>query len=102
VSDQRDRVDSLEAGRIAREMINPSARSRDRQAGPSSAGNPSRRAIAATAATCPCGSERVMVQAAAAGTITRPFNVASITAIVSAGSLDRLAKVSWRTLLPSR
>jgi cytochrome d ubiquinol oxidase subunit II len=31
-----------------------------------------------------------------------PFSVASIAAITSAGSLDRLARVSWRTFLPSR
>nr|VTP03866.1 hypothetical protein BIN_B_05288 [Mycobacterium riyadhense] len=101
-SAHRDSVDSLEAGRITREIINPSTRSRDRQAGPNRPGNPNRRAIAATAATCPCGSERVMVHAASAGTSACPFSVASIASIASAGSLDRLARVSWRTFLPSR
>ena len=41
-------------------MISARTISRLRPAGPSSAGRPSWRAIAATAATCPCGSDRVI------------------------------------------
>ena len=95
-------MDSFDPGRTTREMISPSARSRDRHAGPSSAGKPSARAIAATAATCPCGSERMMVHTDSAGTNVWPFSAASTVAITSVGSLDRLARVSWRTFLPSR
>ena len=60
------------------------------------------RAIAATAATWPCGSEPPMRHTASAGTSVWPFRLASITVIVSAGRLDRLANVSWRTFVPSR
>ena len=31
-----------------------------------------------------------------------PFSLASIPLITSAGNVDRFARVSWRTLLPSR
>ena len=55
------RVDSLEAGWTTREMISARARSRAWPAGPSRAGRPSSRAMACTAATWPCGSDRVMV-----------------------------------------
>ena len=89
-------------GRTTREMINSSARSRARHGGPSSAGNPNWWAIAATAATCPCGSDRVIANSLPAGDSVWPFSVASIALITSAGSLDRLARVSWRTFLPSR
>ncbi|BBX97446.1 hypothetical protein MLAC_39940 [Mycobacterium lacus] len=92
----------MDAGRITREMINANTTSRDRQAGPSSAGNPSRCAIADTAATCPCGSERVLVNSLPAGIRACPFSVASSAVIEAAGSIDRLATVSFRTLAPSR
>ena len=96
------RVDSFEAGLTTREMISARARSRCRPAGPSSAGRPSLAAIACTAATCPCGTDRVMVTASPAGTSRWPFKVASTAAAASAGSADRLASVSCRTLPPSR
>ena len=54
-------VDSFEPGRTTRETISATTMSRARHAGPSSAGKPSFRAIAATAATCPCGSDRTML-----------------------------------------
>ena len=76
--------------------------SRARHAGPSSAGRPSWRAIAATAATCPCGSDRAMVNSLPAGTSVWPFSVASIASTASGGSIDRLATVSLRTAGPSR
>ena len=60
VSAHHDSVERLERGRTTREMINPNTRSRDRHRGPNSAGNPSVRAIAPTAATCPWGSERLI------------------------------------------
>ena len=59
-SPHQARVDSFEPGVTTREMIRARARSRCRPAGPSSAGRPSLRAIACTAATCPCGSDRAM------------------------------------------
>ena len=95
-------VDSLEAGATTREMTSPSARSRCGQAGPGSAGRPSLAAIACTAATCPCGSDRVILTASAAGTRAVPFSAASIASTVCAGSPDRFASVLWRTLPPSR
>jgi hypothetical protein len=102
VSAHPDNVERLLAGSITREMINPSARSRDRHAGPNNADRPSWRAIAITAATCPWGSARVVVNSEPAATNLWPLSVASIAAIVSAGSIDRFATVSVRTLAPSR
>ena len=102
VSAHHARVASSDAGATTREMTSASARSRSAQAGPSSPGRPSFTAMAWTAATCPCGSEAVMVTACPAGTSRSPFKVASIAATVSAGSPDRLARVSCRTLPPSR
>jgi len=60
-------VASLDAGATTQEMIKPSARSRSAQAGPSRSAMPSLTAIASTAATCPCGSDRVIVIARPAG-----------------------------------
>ncbi len=65
-------------------------------------GQPSLAAMACTAATCPCGAEAVIVTACPAGTSRSPFKVASIADTASAGSADRFASVSCRTLLPSR
>ena len=95
-------MDSLEPGATTREMTSASARFRWRPAGPSSAGSPSLAAIACTAATCPCGTERVIRAARPAGTSRSPFKVASTAAAASAGSADRFASVSCRTLPPSR
>ena len=102
VSFHQVRVDSLEPGRTTREMISARARSRARPAGPSSAGRPSVTAVACTAATCPCGAEAVILTACPAGTSRSPFKVASIADTASAGSADRFASVSCRTLPPSR
>ena len=95
-------MDSFEPGRITRETISAITMSRDRHAGPSSAGRPSWCAIAATAATCPCGSDRVIVTASPTGTSRVPFRVASIASTASGGSIDRFATVSLRTVSPSR
>ena len=89
-------------GWTTREMISARARSRWRPAGPSSAGRPSFSAMACTAATWPCGSDRVMVTASAAGTSCWPFSPASIRSMTWPGSADRLATVSFLTLPPSR
>ena len=102
VSSHQVRVDSFEPGRTTREMIRARARSRGRPAGPSSAGRPSSRAMACTAATCPCGSDPAMVTASAAGTSCWPFSPASIRSMTWSGSADRLATVSFLTLPPSR
>ncbi len=95
-------MDSFEPGLTTREMTSARARSRARPAGPSSAGSPSFAAMACTAATCPCGTDPVMVTACPAGTSRSPFKVASTAATVSAGSADRFASVSCRTLPLSR
>ncbi len=102
VSAHQARADSFEAGRATREMISASARSRSAQAGPSSAGSPSFTAIACTAATCPCGTDAVIVTACPAGTSGVPFSAASIASTMLAGSPDRFASVSCRTWAPSR
>ena len=102
VSAHQVKVDSLDAGATTREMTRASVRSRSGQAGPSSAGSPSLTAMAWTAATCPCGSDRRIVTAWAAGTRAAPFSTASIESTVCSGSPDRFASVSWRTLPSSR
>ena len=79
------RVASFDPGAITRDTINAHARSRSRPAGPSSAGSPSALACAQTAATCPCGSDLVIVAAAEAGTNGSPFKEPEITSINSAG-----------------
>ena len=95
-------MDSFEPGDTTLEMTRARARSRGPAAGPSRAGSPSFTAMACTAATCPCGSDPVMATACPAGTSRSPFNVASIAATASAGSADKFASVSCRTLPPSR
>ena len=102
VSGHQASVDSFGLGRSTREMISARTISRLLPAGPSSAGRPSWRAIAATAATCPCGSDRVIANSLPAGTSVWPFRVASIASTASGGSIDRLATVSLRTAVPSR
>ena len=58
--------------------------------------------MACAAATCPCGSDRRIVTARAAGTSAVPFSAASIESVTASGSPDRLASVSCLTLAPSR
>nr|VTO96600.1 hypothetical protein BIN_B_01667 [Mycobacterium riyadhense] len=95
-------MDSFDLGRTTREMINASTISRARHGGPSTAASSSLRAIAATAATSPCGSDRDLLNSEPAGTSVWPFSVASIASTACGGSIDRLATVSLRTLAPSR
>ena len=102
VSGHQASVDSFEPGRITRETISATTMSRARHRGPSSVGRPNWRAIAATAATCPCGSDRTMLNSLPAATSVCPFSVASSAVTASAGSLDKLASVSCFTLPPSR
>ncbi len=103
-SDHQVSVDSFEAGAATREITRASARSRSGRAGPGSLGRPSCTAIACTAATWPCGSDRVIVTAAAclAGTGAVPFSAASIASTTCSGRPDRFARVSCRTVAPSR
>ena len=93
---------SFDAGATAREMINANARSRVRPAGPNRAGSPSCWAIAHTAATWPCGTDRVMVTAAPASTNVLPASERRSTSIASVGRWERFATVSLRTLPSSR
>jgi hypothetical protein len=53
-------------------------------------GRPSVRAMAWTAATCPCGTDRVIVTAPPAGTSCWPFSPASIKSMTWPGRLARL------------
>src|SRR6476620_12756340 len=71
-------------------MISASTRSRARHDGPSSAGKPSRWAIAATAATCPCGTDRAMVNSLPAGTSCSPLSPASIQSTTCSGSAGQV------------
>jgi hypothetical protein len=102
VSSHQVKVDSFEAGATTREMTSARVRSRWRPAGPSSAGSPSFLAMACTAATCPCGTDRVMVTAAPAGISCRPLSPASIRSMTWSGSADMLATVSFLTVPASR
>jgi hypothetical protein len=54
-----------------------------------------------TTATCPCGSDRVIVTASAGTSCYWPFNPASIKSITWSGSADRLATVLFLTVPPS-
>ena len=104
VSPHHVQVDSFEPGATTREMTRASARSRCGQAGPGSAGRPGLAAMACTAATCPCGSDRMIVTVSAcpAGTRAVPFSAASIESTTCSGRPDRFATVSCFTLPPSR
>jgi hypothetical protein len=102
VSAHQVSVDSFEHGRTTLDTISATARSRSAQAGPSKAGSPSLPAMAWTAATWPCGTERAIVTASPAGTSCLPFRPASIRSTTCAGSADRLATVSFLTLPSSR
>src|SRR5262249_56583178 len=93
---------SWHAGATARDTTSAMAGPRGRPAGPSRPGSPSLDAIAQAAATCPCGTDRVIVTASDAGTSGAPFSPASIRSTTWAGSDDRLATVSFLTLPPSR
>ena len=83
-------------------MTSAYARSRCGPGAPSRAGKPSLRAIACTAAACPCGSDRVTSNAASASMSVAPASTARIAVIASGGRCDRFARVSLRTLPPSR
>ncbi len=96
------RVDNFEPGATTRDTINAYARSRDRPGGPSRAGRPSVPAVAATAATCPCGNADSIRIASVAPTSVAPASTASIAVIAASGSADRLASCSCLTLEPSR
>jgi hypothetical protein len=93
-SPHQTNVDSFGLGRTTRDTISARVRSRSRPAGPSMAGKSSFCAIACTAATCPCGRLRVISNAPATSTRVLPASVARSAAIASAGSADRLARVS--------
>src|SRR5665811_1165621 len=81
-------------------MINARARSRCRPAGPNKAPRSSVLAIAHTAATWPCGTERVICIACPAGNNCSPRRLARITSIAPAGNALILANV-WCLTLPS-
>jgi len=95
-------VASFGAGATAREMINANARSRIRPAGPSNAGSPSFCAMAHTAATWPCGTDRLMLATDAASTRSLPASTDRTAVIAAAGRCERFATVSLRTFPSSR
>jgi hypothetical protein len=101
---------SFEPGLHTRANTRPTAMSRSRQGGPMSSTSPSLVAIAAAAATCPCGSEREIsnpsgpnrAAACAAGTNVSPLSERRISSIVSGGRWDKLPSVSVLTRPPAR
>src|SRR5689334_12844897 len=102
VSAHHDNVASFGAGATTRDTINAIARSRERPAGPSRPGSPNALACAHTAATCPCGNDRTVRNPSPAATNVLPERLARTASIVAGGSADRFARVSCRTLSPSR
>ena len=103
VSAHQDSVASFDAGASTRDTINARARSRDRPAGPSSAGQPQRRACATPRRRARAAATGSPSAAASAGTSRSPRSAGLDPArSTSAGSADRLATVSLRTLPPSR
>ena len=102
VSSHQVRVDSFEAwghdpGDDQRQGQVPL-----RPAGPSSPGRPSLRAIACTAATCPCGTDRVIVTASDGGHQRRALQPGVDQVDEWSGSTDRFATVSFLTWPASR
>ncbi len=99
---------SFEEGLHTRASTSPTTRSRSRHGGPISSTSPSLAAIAAAAATWPCGSERAIFNpsgpsgACPAGTNTSPLSERRISSIVAAGRWDRFPSVSVLTRPPSR
>src|SRR5680860_1310396 len=100
VSAHHDMVASFEPGCTTRAMINARARSRCRPAGPNKVPRSSVLAIAHTAATWPCGTERVICIACPAGINCSPRRLARIASIAPAGNALILANV-WCLTLPS-
>lgn len=74
-----DRVDRFDLGRTTREMINATIRSRARHGGPSNPASLSLRAIAATAAMWPCGSDRELLNSDPADTSACPISTQNIS-----------------------
>lgn len=116
VSAHQRRVASFDPGRTARAISSANATSRIRDGSPSSSGNPSLRASACTAATCPCGRDRSSTNppsppppAAPAASAPdpasarwAPASTARTAAIASSDSADRFARFSCLTLPASR
>jgi len=58
--------------------------------------------MAPTAATCPCGTDRLIVTGEVASTRSRPAGTDRIAVIAAAGRCERFATVSLRTSPSSR
>ena len=95
---------SLEPG--SRRRLTTRARTRSRQrlpSGPSRRSRPILRAVPRAAATCPYGSERMMVIACwSLGMTVPPLSSILKPAMRSAGQSERLSRVRFLTLPPSR
>ena len=97
-------VASLESGAITAATTMAHTRSRRRDgAGSISSASPHRWAVPNTAATCPCGRLRVISNASARSTFGgRPFSPRTSASTLCSGHCDRLARVRFFTLPPSR
>ncbi|MNL44731.1 hypothetical protein D3C87_1673260 [compost metagenome] len=97
-------VASLEAGDTTR--VTSSAITTERSAAGADANHcsaPQARAAPSTAATCPCGRLRSITKASSADdTATPPRSSTFKPSMTSAGSDERLARVRFLTVLPSR
>ena len=102
VSAHQRTVANFEPGRQALATINAKARSACRHAGPNRSAKPTLRAIAATAATCPCGRDRWIVNNSSAPTKHSPRNDRRNNSTVAAGRQEMFATVSFLTLPASR
>ena len=97
-------IASLEPGAItcATSMAHTRSRRRD-GAGSISSSMPSARAVPSTAATCPCGRLRVISNASAKSHFGgSPLSVRASASTLCSGQCDRLARVRFFTLPPSR
>ena len=95
---------SLEPGAITCATSMAVTRSRRREGtGSISSSSPSRSAVPSTAATCPCGRLRVISNASASSTAAAgPLSARASASTLCSGQRDRLARVRFFTLPPSR
>ena len=95
---------SLEPGAITCATSIAHTRSRRRDgSGSISRSMPSARAVPSTAATCPCGRLRVISNASPKSSFGgNPLSVRASASTLCSGQCDRLARVRFFTLPPSR
>ena len=96
-------VASLDDPSITAAVIIAVTRSRCRDgAGSISPSSPSSRTVPSTAATCPCGRLRLISNAPSSPAGGRPFSARDSASTLASGQDDKLARVRFLTLPPSR